>query len=97
RIGRKRAGHQFELVVDAGGDAVHSADEGALAAADHAEPDAAALRLLFATLDRHGQLLSRPSILRFAASSVPAPAKSSKACSVTRMIWCLMNSAPSRA
>ncbi len=38
-----------------------------------------------------------PSILRFAASSVQAPAKSSKAFSVTRMIWLLMNSTPSRA
>ena len=38
-----------------------------------------------------------PSSLRFAASSVPPAAKSSKACSVTRMMCALTNSAPSRA
>ena len=32
-----------------------------------------------------------------AASSVPPAAKSSNACSVTRMMWCFTNSAPSRA
>ena len=31
------AGDQFEMIVDAGRDAVHPADEGALTAADHAE------------------------------------------------------------
>jgi hypothetical protein len=35
-----------------------------------------------------------PSILRLAAVSVCAPAKSSKAFSVTRMMWLAMNSAP---
>ena len=38
-----------------------------------------------------------PRILRFAASSLPPAAKSSKAFSVTRMMWCRTNSAPSRA
>ena len=38
-----------------------------------------------------------PRMRRFAASSVPPAAKSSKAFSVTRMMWCLTNSAPSRA
>ena len=39
RIGRQRAGHQFVAVVQPRGDAVHGADEGALPAAHHAEPE----------------------------------------------------------
>ena len=40
----QRARHQLVLVVDPRGDAVHRADEGVLAAADHAEPDAGGFR-----------------------------------------------------
>ena len=50
---RQRAGDQFVLVVDARGDAVHRADEGALAAAHHAEPDASAGLGVAASLDGH--------------------------------------------
>ena len=35
----KRAGNQLIIAVDARGDAVHISDEGARAAADHAQPD----------------------------------------------------------
>ena len=57
---RQGAGDQFVLVVDARGDAVHRADEGALAAAHHAEPDPAAPHGVAASLDRH-----RPALLHF--------------------------------
>ena len=79
------------LVVEASRDAVHSADEGVDAAADHAEPDArrAPLGLAF---DRH---FESPSMRRFAAWSVPASAKSSNARSVTRMMCSRTNFAPS--
>ena len=38
-----RRRHEIVVVIEAGGDAMHGADEGALSAAHHAEPDAAAL------------------------------------------------------
>src|SRR5690606_25346023 len=37
RVRRERTRHQFRLPVHLRGDAVHAADEGAAAAADHAE------------------------------------------------------------
>jgi len=40
---RQRAGDEFVLVVNARGNAVHLADERALSAAHHAEPDAPAI------------------------------------------------------
>ena len=40
-FGGKGAGDQLVLVVHAGGEAVHGADEAAFAAADHAETQAA--------------------------------------------------------
>ena len=39
-IGRQRARHEFIVIVHARREAMHGADEGALAAAHHAEPDA---------------------------------------------------------
>ena len=50
---RQGAGDEFVLVVDARGDAVDRADEGALPAAHHAEPDPAALLRVAASLDGH--------------------------------------------
>ncbi len=47
------------MVVDARGDAVDGADEGALAAADHAEPDPSALVSVPTSLDGHGFRLLR--------------------------------------
>ena len=44
RIGRQRAGHQRELAIDARRDAVHTADKGALPAANHAVADWATAR-----------------------------------------------------
>ncbi len=49
---RQGAGHQFVVIVEPGGDAVHRADEGARTAADHAEPDPP-LALLARSLDCH--------------------------------------------
>ena len=46
RIGREGAGHELPAVVEAGGDAVHRADEGAAPAADHAEAQAAVQLLI---------------------------------------------------
>ena len=69
---RQRACHQIKPVVNARGDAVHPADKGVIAAAHHAKSNTC-----------HQSI---PSILRFAASSVPPSAKSSKALSVTRMM-----------
>src|SRR5664280_3379967 len=37
RIGRERAGHQLGLAVHDGGEAMHGADQGATAAANHAK------------------------------------------------------------
>src|SRR5439155_617408 len=84
-IGRECARDQLVLPVHAGAEPMHAADERAAPAAHHAEPQ---------RLD-HRQAM--PSIRRFAAWSVAAPAKSSNACSVTRMMWSAMNFAPSRA
>ncbi len=80
-LGRERARDQLVLVVDARCDAMHRADEGALAAADHAEPDPAA-ETLAASRDAH----QIPSACLLALTSVAPPAKSSNACSVTRMM-----------
>ena len=52
RIGRQRAGDQFVAVVQPRGDAVHGADEGAGAAAHHAEAQPAPHRRLALALDR---------------------------------------------
>ena len=38
RVGREGAGNEIELAIDPCGDAVYGADEGALSAADHAQP-----------------------------------------------------------
>jgi hypothetical protein len=40
-IGRERACHKFIVIIHAGGEAMHSADEGPLPATHHAEADAA--------------------------------------------------------
>ena len=50
---RQRAGDEFVLVVDARGDPVDGADEGALAAAHHAKPDASASLGVAASFDGH--------------------------------------------
>ena len=50
---RQSAGDEFVLVVDARGDAVDRADEGALSSAHHAEPDPAAPLGVVASLDGH--------------------------------------------
>src|SRR5207253_11423995 len=84
-IGREGARDQVVLSVHAGAEPMDAADERAAPAAHHAEPQ---------RLD-HRQAM--PSIRRFAAWSVPAPAKSSNAWSVTRMMRSAMNFAPSRA
>ena len=47
------AGDQFVSVVEARGDAMQVADEGALAAAHHAKPDPAVPQGVAASLDRH--------------------------------------------
>ena len=67
RVGGERAGDQLVLVVDTRGDAVHRADEGALAAAHHAEADAP--HELVAASGNHA-LLPRPFdlVLRGCAS-----------------------------
>lgn len=98
-IGGERAGDELPAVVQPRGDAVHRPDEGAASTADHAEAQAAAELRAHGALDRHGSLLQRsnPSMRRLAAAFVPPAAKSSKARSVTRMMWAAMNSAPSRA
>ena len=81
RRGRKCACHQLVFVVQPGRDTVHAADKGVVAAAYHAEADPTGE--VFVASRNHQSI---PSILRFAASSVPPSAKSSKAFSVTRMI-----------
>ena len=98
RIGAERARDQLVAVVEARGDAVHGADERALAAADHAEAQPAPEPALALAFDGH-RLLPQPipSMRRFAASSAPWPMKSSNEVSVTRMMCAAMNSAPSRA
>ena len=83
RVGRGRGGQQLKAVIQPRGDAVHRADEGALAAAHQAPAQPA-----------HG---ARPSSWRRPARSTPPSAKSSKARSATRMMWRRMKSAPSRA
>ena len=76
RIGGERAGNQRIVVVEPCGDAMHGADEGALAAAHHAEPDAPG-EFLAASFDRHC-ISSRspgypiPSALLLAFTSVRA-------------------------
>ena len=50
---RQRAGDELVLVVDPRGDAVNRADEGALPAAHHAEPDAPAGLGVAASFDGH--------------------------------------------
>src|ERR1700722_20387067 len=57
-LGRRRqgAGDKLVMVVDARGDAVKGADKGALAAADHPQPDPAALFGVAASLDGHALL-----------------------------------------
>ncbi len=87
--GRERAGDQLVLVVEPRRHAMHGADEGALAAADHAEPDPPAGPARSALrFDRHGGALQAehpPGLLRIALP----PAKSSNAFSVTRMMCSL--------
>ena len=85
-IGRQRAGDQLVVVVEARGDAVHGADEGALAAADHAQPDAPAGASAVLRFDRHGRLRQQAQHAPGRFGRLP-PAKSSKAFSVTRMMW----------
>src|SRR5690606_12493497 len=98
RIRAQRARDQFVAVVEARRDAVHGADERALAAADHAETQPAPEPALALAFDRHDRLPQpMPSMRRFAASSAPPAAKSSNEVSVTRMMCAAMNSAPSRA
>ena len=70
RRGRQRAGHQLVLVVQPRGDAVHRADEGALAAAHHAEPDAPARGAVVPSLDGHVRLS------RVAPADVPGGGRS---------------------
>ncbi len=91
-IGGQCARDELPAVVEPGDHPVHRADERAASAADHAQPQAAVQPRVLRAFDHVS-----PNILRFMASSVPAPAKSSNALSVTRMIWEAMNSAPSRA
>ena len=92
-IGRQRAGDQLPTIVEASRDPVNGADEGAASSADHAEAQAPVERRSFdpaivIALLRGLRAASRPSMRRLAASSVPPAAKSSKAFSVTRMMWC---------
>ena len=85
---RQRAGDEFVVIVHPRGEPMHGADEGALAAADHAEPDLAALVGVAASLDRHRRLphvQRRPSARLICFLSTAPPAKSSNAFSVTRM------------
>ena len=86
------AGDKFVVIVEPRRDAVHRADEGAFASAHHAEPDASLQKAVC-----HGRAPGRPSARAMRASSLPPPAKSSKALPVRGMIWRRMNSAPSRA
>ena len=65
RRGGERAGDELIVVVHARGDAMDGADERALAAAHHAEPDPAALPGVAASLDGHA---------RFSLSAVRARA-----------------------
>ena len=98
RIGAERARDQLVAVVQTRGDAVHGADERALAAADHAQAQPAPELALALAFDRHAALPQpMPSMRRFAAWSAPWPMKSSNEVSVTRMMCAAMNSAPSRA
>ena len=98
RIGAERARDQLVAVVQTRGDAVHGADERALAAADHAQAQPARELALALAFDRHAALPQpMPSMRRFAAWSAPWPMKSSNEVSVTRMRCAAMNSAPSRA
>ena len=90
RIGGEGTRHQLPSVVEPRRDAMHRADERAAPAADHAEAQAAIELLIRRSGDGHGVLpfiAPMPSIRRLAASSVPPAAKSSKAFSVTRMMW----------
>ena len=94
----QRARDQLVAVVEPRRDPVHRADECALAAADHAEPQPPPELSLALAFDRHQRLPQpMPSMRRFAAASAPPAAKSSNAVSVTRMMWLAMNGAPSRA
>ena len=70
--GRQCAGHQFVLVVQPRGDAVHAADEGAFTAAHHAQADAR--RLGGGRCDR-GLLLGR-HLNQFPACGAAAPGPS---------------------
>ena len=92
-IRRQCARDQLVLPVQPGAQAVHGADERAATAPDHAEPERARRGGVGGRFDHQ----ATPSMRRLAATSVPAPAKSSNACSVTRMMWSAMNFAPSRA
>jgi hypothetical protein len=49
----KRPGHEFVMIVHARGEPMHGADEGALAAADHAEANLAAFVRIAASFDSH--------------------------------------------
>ena len=88
RIGAECAGRQLPVAVERRGHAMDGADERALAAADHAEPE---------RMPDHASPRSRPRRVRIAPLSTPLEAKSSNARSVTRMIWSRINGAPSRA
>src|SRR5579863_10486855 len=88
-FGRRRqgAGDELIVIVDPGRYAMNGADEGAFAAADHAEPDPIARLSVVASLYRHLPLPQRsPSARLICFLSTAAPAKSSKAFSVTRII-----------
>ena len=52
----KRAGDQLVMIVHPRGEPMHRADEGAFAAADHAEANLAALARIAASLDSHCRL-----------------------------------------
>ena len=98
RIGAQRTRHQLVAVVEPRRDPMHRADERALAAAHHAEPEPPPELRLALAFDRHqGLPQPMPSMRRLPASSTPPAAKSSNARSVTRMMWSAMNGAPSRA
>src|SRR3954453_13055696 len=83
RVRREHAGDELVAIVEPRRHAMDCADERRAAGADHAEAQTTA----------H----FRPSIRRFAAASAPELAKSSNACSATRMMWRWINCAPSAA
>ena len=90
----QRAGDEFPLVVQARGDAVDGADEGALSAADHAQAHAAGAAAAVHRADPH-----RPA--QASGGWPPRRCRRRRSrrrpCSVTRMMCAAMNGAPSRA